>query len=163
MISEQLQKANEHMDIALFLNPNSPYYCGAIGWVYCLIGRLDEGYDLIRKSMKVDFHYPNWFHVGTFLYYTNLKEYDKALIEANQLDKPDLYWTHLIKIVANQKLSLTKQATLHLYNLMEVKPDFFLRPRAFIEALIKSKSLSEEIHETFQAVLKASDISIPTA
>ena len=163
MISDQLQKANEHMDIALNLNPNSPYYSGAIGWVYCLMGRLDEGYDLIRKSMKVDFHYPNWFHMGTFLYYANLKEYDKALIEANQLDKPDLYWTHLIKIVANQKLSLTKQATLHLYNLVEVKPDFFLRPRAFIEALIKSKSLREEIYETFLSVLKASDISIPTA
>ncbi len=163
MISDQLGKANKQFDIALNLNPNSPYYSGGIGWAFCLMGRLDEGYELIRKSIKVDFHYPKWFHVGTFLYFLNRKEYDKALIEANQLDKPDLYWTHLIKIVANEKLSLTKQATLHLQDLMEVKPDFFLRPRAFVEALIKSKPLSDEICDTFQSVVKASDISIPTA
>lgn len=163
MISDQLKKANAQFDLALKLNPHSPYYAGAIGWAYCLMGRLAEGYELIRKSMKVDFHYPKWFHVGTFLYFLDRKEYDKALIEANQLDKPELYWTHLIKVVANQKLSLTKQATLHLQDLMEVKPDFFLRPMAFIEALVKSKPLSQEIFEGFQSVVKASNIAIPTS
>jgi tetratricopeptide (TPR) repeat protein len=163
MISDQIEEAYQHLDIALKLNPNSPYYSGAIGWAYCLMGRLAEGYDRIRESMKLDFHFPKWFHLGTFLYYLDRKEYDKALIEANKLDKPDLFWSHLIKIVANQKLSLTKQATLHLQDLTELKPDFFEKPLAFIQALIKCKALSEEIYNTFLAVVKASRISIPSA
>jgi hypothetical protein len=85
------------------------------------------------------------------------------LIEINQLDKPELYWSHLIKLVANQKLALTKQATIHLQDLMEIKPDFFERPMEFIQALVKSKSLSDEIYKTFQSVVKASNLSIPSA
>jgi tetratricopeptide (TPR) repeat protein len=152
-----------HFEIALKLNPNAPYYAGAIGWAYCMIGKLSEGYELIRNSMLVDFQYPKWYHVGTFLYYLDRKEYDKALIEVNQLDKPELYWSHLIKLVANQKLALTKQATIHLQDLMEIKPDFFERPMEFIQALVKSKSLSDEIYKTFQSVVKASNLSIPSA
>lgn len=101
--------------------------------------------------------------MGTFLYYLDLKEYDKALIEANQLDKSELYWTHLIKLVANQKLSLTKQATIHLQDLMEIKLDFFDRPLAFIQALIKYKPLRDEIYNNLQSVIKASKITIPAA
>lgn len=163
MIGNQVEEALHHFEIALNLNPNAPYYAGAIGWAYCLMGKLSEGYQLIRNSMKVDFQYPKWFHMGTFLYYLDLKEYDKALIEVNQLDKPELYWSHLIKLVANQKLALTKQAAIHLQDLIEIKPDFFDRPMAFIQALVKSKSLSDEIYKTFQSVFKASKISIPSA
>jgi adenylate cyclase len=162
MINGQVKEAIHRFEIALKLNPNAPYYAGAIGWAYCMIDKLSEGYELIRNSMRVDFQYPKWFHMGTFLYYLDRKEYDKALIEVNQLDKPELYWSHLIKLVANQKLALTKQATIHLQDLMEIKPDFFDRPMAFIQALIKSKSLSDEIYNTMQSVVKASKIAIPS-
>jgi tetratricopeptide (TPR) repeat protein len=74
----QVDEALNHFEIALKLNPNAPYYAGVIGWAYCLIGKLSEGYELIRKSMRVDFQYPKWYHVGTFLYYLDRKEYDKA-------------------------------------------------------------------------------------
>jgi adenylate cyclase len=163
MINDQVKEAINHFEIALKLNPNAAYYAGAIGWAYCLMGKLSEGYELIRKSMRGDFQYPKWFHMGLFLYHLDRNEYEKALIEVNQLDKPELYWSHLIKLVACQKLALTKQATIHLQDLMKIKPDFFERPMEFIQALIKSKSLSEDIYETFQSVVKASNISIPSA
>ncbi|MDH4091948.1 MAG: hypothetical protein OEV74_11720 [Cyclobacteriaceae bacterium] len=161
LINDQLDEAEIHFEKALSLNPNALYYSGAIGWAYCLLGKLDEGYSLIRKSMERDFQYPKWFHMGTFLYHLNRGEYSKALIEANKLDKPDLYWSPLIKLVACYKLSLLEQSDAHLNELMEVKPNFFDHPKEYVKALVKSETLSVEILSAVDAVVKASEMSFP--
>jgi len=160
MVDDQLNEAKIHLEKALSLNRNALYYTGAIGWAYSMMNLMDKGFQLIRRSMEIDFQYPKWFHMGTFLYYLDQKEYNKALIEANKLDKPDLYWSSLIKLVACYKLSLFEQASEHLNDLIEIKPDFFDHPREYIKCLVKSDTLSNEILEAVNAVIKSSESSL---
>lgn len=160
LVNDQLNEAERHFKKALSINQNAPYYSGAIGWAYCMMNHLEKGFKLIRRSMKLDFQYPKWFHVGTFLYYLDRKEYNKALIEANLIDKPDLFWSPLTKLVACYKLSLFDQASKHLHDLMEIKPDFFDQSELYVRCLVKSEILSGEILEAVQSVFKLSELSL---
>jgi len=157
LVDNQLEEAKKRFNKALSLNPNAPIYSGTIGFCLCLMMQLENGVKLIRRSMELDFQYPEWLHVGPFLYYLEKKDYDNLLIEANKMVKPVLFWTSLVKLVACQKLKQHEQASKHLYKLKEIKPDFFDRPKEFIRCLVKSEALSTEILDTFNAVLKVTD------
>jgi len=160
MVNDELSESERHLEKAFSLNQNAQYYTGAIGWAYCMMNHLEKGFKLIRRSMETDFQYPKWFHIGTFLYYLDRKEYNKALIEANLVDKPDLFWSPLIKLVACYKLSLFDQAAEHLHNLMEIKPDFFNQSERYVRCLVKSETLGSEILEAVQSVIKSSEFSL---
>ena len=149
--NNQLEKAKQHCEIGLALNPSSVYYAGAIGWLYCLMDKTDLGYQLIQSSIKVDFQYPKWFHIGTFLYFLKKKDYNKALIEANKFDK-QIYLSSLIKLVAYYKLKQYKQALIYLEEIQQLKPDFFNKPIAYIKSLIKAEFAVQEIHESLVSV-----------
>ncbi len=157
LVDNQLEEAGKRFDKALSLNPNAPIYSGTIGFCLCLIMQLDRGFKLVQRSMELDFQYPEWLHVGPFLYYLEKKDYDNVFIEANKMVKPVLFWTSLLKLVACQKLKQHEQASKHLYELKEVNPDFIDRPKEFIRCLVKSEALSTDILETFNAVLNSTD------
>ena len=149
--NNQLAKAKRHCKIGLSLNPNSVYYTGAIGFLYCLMDKQNLGYQLIQRSIEVDFLYPKWFHIGTFLYFLKKKDYNRALIEANKYDK-QIYLSSLIKLVACYKLEQNKQAIIHLGEIRQLKPDFFNMPLAFIKSLIKAEFAVKEIYDSLEAV-----------
>jgi len=157
LVDNQLEEAGKRFDKALSLNPNAPIYSGTIGFCLCLMMHSERGFKLVQRSMEHDFQYPEWLHVGPFLYYLDKKEYDHVFIEANKMVKPVLYWTSLAKLVACQKLKQHEEASKHLYDLKEIKPDFIERPKEFIRTLVKSEALSKEILDTFNAVLNATD------
>ena len=157
LVNDQLEESIVHFQKALSLNPNSIFYSGAVGWAFCLLNKLEEGSRLIRKSMELDFQYPKWFHLGLFLYHMDKKDYNRALVEANQMDAPDLYWGYLLRLVASYKLSLLDSAKEHLIGLTEVKPDFFNRRREYVHCLVKSKILEKEIVESVEAIVRLSE------
>ncbi len=155
MVDNQLEEAEKRFNKALSLNPNAPIYSGTLGFCLCLMMQSERGFKLIRRSMELDFQYPKFLHVGTFLYYLEKKEYDNLFIEANKMDKPVLYWTSLAKLVACQKLNKHEQASKHLHDLKEITPDFFERPKTYIKCLVKSEALSKDILDSFNTVLSA--------
>jgi tetratricopeptide (TPR) repeat protein len=157
LVDNQLEEAGKRFDKALSLNPNAPIYSGTIGFCLCLMTDSERGFKLVRRSMELDFQYPEWLHVGTFLYYLEKKDYDNLFIEAHKMVKPVLYWTSLAKLVACQKLNQHEEASKHLNELKEIKPDFFDRPNEYITCLVKSEALSKEILDAFNVVLNATD------
>ena len=160
MANNQLSKAQWHCEIGLSLNINSVHYAGAIGFLYCLMGKLEKGYQLIQKSIEVDFQYPKWFHIGTFLYFLKKRDYNRALIEANKFDKR-LYWSSLIKLVACHKLLQHQKASTYLEEIKEMKPDFFDMSLDYIKSLVKAKFAVEDIFESFEAVSNHTSETIP--
>ncbi len=158
MVDNQLEEAGKRFDKALSLNPHAPIYSGTLGFCLCLLKQSERGFKLIRRSMELDFQYPKFLHVGTFLYYLEKKDYDNVFIEAHKMDKPVLYWTSLAKLVACQKLNKHEEASKHLHELKEIKPEFIERPKEYIKTLVKSEALSKDILETFQAVLNEAAI-----
>lgn len=160
MVADRLEEAERHFEKTFSLNPNALYYTGAVGWAYCLLGKLEEGFKLVRHSMDIDFQYPRWFHMGPYLYYLNRKEYDKMLIEAMKFDRPELFWTPLLKLVAYHKLDQSRKTEEQLTSLMEIKPDFLLNSEAYVRCLVKSDALRKEILETFHAVRENANVSL---
>ncbi len=154
------QEADKHFQIALQLNPHSLYYPGAIGWAHLIKGDMQAGHPLVKKSMELDYQHPRWFHIGTSVYYLGRKEYHKALLEAEKIQSPDLYWDWLMQLVTCEKLSLTDKALQHLEKLTEVKPDFFERPEAFVRAMIKFEPIVAEILESVSAIMDLADWSL---
>jgi len=157
MVDNQLEEAEKRYNKALALNPNAPIYTGTLGFGLSLMIPSEKSFQLIQRSMELDFQYPKFLHVATFLYYLEKKDYDNLLIEANKMVKPVLFWASLLKLIACQKLNQYEQASKHLYELKDIKPDFFNRPKEFIMTLVKSEALSKEIFDTFNAVLNGTD------
>ena len=125
---------------------------GSAGWVYCLMNQFDPGFKYIRDYMHIDFQYPKWLHIGTFLYYLSRGDYNNMLIEANMLNTEDLFWGPLLKLISYQMLSQPEKARYHLNELLNFKPDFLDRANEYIACLIKSKDLRRTMLEAVQAV-----------
>lgn len=158
MVSNRIEESMKHCKIALSLNPNSIHYSGAIGFLYCLMDQTEKGFHLIRKSIEVDFQYPKWFHVGTFLYFLDKKDYHNALIEANGFDKR-VYWSSLLQLVACHLLQQNQQAMDHLHEIMKIKPDFFDHPREYVRCLVKSENAVAVILDALDEVIRSSESS----
>jgi TolB-like protein len=145
MVGNKLNEAKMHFDKALALNPNSLYFTGSIGWAFCLMGFYDRGFELLKASMKNDLQYPKWFHLATFVYYTKLGDFNQALTEAISLEKPDLYWSPLIRLIAYANLGMEAEAMKQAIILQKLKPDFFDHPAEYISCLIKDVQLRNEM------------------
>lgn len=104
--------------------------------------------------MKIDFQYPKWLHVGTFLYYLDKGDYHNMLIEANMLDTEDLFWNPLLKLISYQKLFQPDQAIQQINDLLEIKPEFFDHSKEYISCLVKSEELSMEMLNAVTDVYK---------
>lgn len=145
MAADRLADAEKHLEIGYSLNRNANNLTGTAGWIYCLMNQFDSGFKLIREYMKIDFQYPKWLHVGTFLYYLDKGDYHHMLIEANMLDTEDLFWNPLLKLISYQKLSQPDQAIQQLNDLLEIKPEFIDNSKEYITCLVKSEELSMEM------------------
>jgi adenylate cyclase len=157
MLDDRIEEAELHLDKAISLNPNGLYHFGSVGWCYCMMGQLDKGFEMIRRSIGIDFQYPKWFHIGTILYYLEKKQYDKILHEANKMNQLEFHWTPLLKLVAYYHLPLKEEADKQFNILCSINPDFVNRPIEYIEVLIKSKAISSEIYKAFCSISRSAN------
>jgi hypothetical protein len=97
----------------------------------------------LKKSIKLNPHYPTYFHHGPFLYYLKHGEYPKALEEAEKFDIPDFYWSHLDKTVAAALLGKSGYASDRLDRVLELHPDFAKHPRYYVSAFVIEEDLIE--------------------
>ena len=152
MLDDRIEDAVVHFEKAISLNPNGLYLIGLVGWSYCMMGRLEKGYEMIRRSMDIDFQYPKWLHMGICLYHLDDKQYDKMLLEATKMDQLDFHWIPLLKLVAYYHLFLKDEADKQFKILCNTHPDFVNRPVDYIKCLVKSEALSSEIYNVFSSV-----------
>jgi len=158
LVADRLSDAKRNLSIGYKLNRNTNNMTGTAGWMYCLMHQMDPGFKMIRDYMRIDFQYPKWLHIGTFLYYLDRADYSNMLIEANMLDIEDLFWNPLLKLIAYQKLSQPALAIQQLADLNKIKPDFLDHSEEYISCLIKSEDLSREMLEAVHAVAEYSTV-----
>jgi hypothetical protein len=65
------------------------------------MGYHKEGIPLLRYSMENDLQYPKWFLLGEFLYHLDGDDFEMALQSALLLNKPDLFWSSLMRLVGH--------------------------------------------------------------
>lgn len=151
-VDNQKDLSLKHIKIALALNPNAPYFIGCIGWCYCLTNEWEKGIELLNRSISLDFKYPKWFHLATFLHFLLLENNHDAYEEASKLNVSGLFWDPLVKLVACQRLNKVDEANEHFSNLIQIKPDFIENSEQLVGHLVKDKSLKEVITKAIQSV-----------
>ncbi len=105
------------------LNANSTML-GQIGLWFSLVGDYKRGIPLIEKAIKNNPYYPKYFHIGYYFYYLEKGDLEKALIESEQIQMPQLFWDPLLRAVILEKLGNVNAAKLALKELLALKPNF---------------------------------------
>ena len=139
------QKFLRHAEVALSLNPNSPYVVGVTGWHTMLFGEWEKGRELLYKGMTLNPLHPTWFYLAPFAYHYNRGEFEQAYHYAEKFNYPELFWDQVMRAVALAKLEDYETAEKVVEELLTLIPDFASRARQLIQGYIKVTEVEDKI------------------
>jgi len=129
------------------LNPNAAYLVGGAAFWVCIAGDFDRGLVNLSRSIKLNPHYPGWFHHAWFLFHLKRGSYPEALAEAERFHMPDFFWSYLDKTVATGLLGRIDAAKVLLDKVKQLHPDFTNHPRYYVSSFVMEKELMEKMLE----------------
>ena len=89
----------EHARKTVALNPNSASEVSGSGFLLAMVGEWGEGLTLLERGMRLNPHYPSWLHFVLFMDHYRREAYEDALVEADRLNLPMLFWDPLIRVI----------------------------------------------------------------
>jgi adenylate cyclase len=111
-------------EIALALNPNAPGPIGFLGWLLALYGEWERGLAILDKGIKLNPHYPGWFHMAPYFNLYLQERYDGAYQEALAFQMPQLFWDPLLRAAALGRSGREQEGARALAELLQLRPDF---------------------------------------
>jgi adenylate cyclase len=140
------------LERTLALNPNHPQSIANCGLFFTMLGAYDRGIELIRKSMRLNPHYPSWYHFCLVLDHYRRKEFELALPEASKFQSPDLFWPPLLRAAVLGQLGRQEDALPEMRELLDRVPDFHERGRQMMRLTVYR---DEHVEMLFDGLLKA--------
>jgi adenylate cyclase len=111
-------------ETALALNPNAPAAIGFLGWLLALYGEWEQGLAILDKGIKLNPHYPGWFHMAPYFFLYHQERYKEAYQEALAFQMPQLFWDPLLRAAALGRLGKENEGAQALAELLHLRPDF---------------------------------------
>jgi adenylate cyclase len=137
-------------ETALALNPNAPAIIGFLGWLLALYGEWEEGQAILEKGIKLNPHYPGWFHLAPFFYYFLQENCEEAYQEALAFQMPQLFWDPLLRAAALGRLGKEQEGARALAELLQLRPDFPTAGPFLISCYAKFPYLVEGLLESLR-------------
>jgi len=75
----QFGQAKTHFERALALNPNDAYLLADVGEFSCHLGRAKEAIEMLKKAMRLNPNYPDWYSRSLAFALFTARRYDEAL------------------------------------------------------------------------------------
>ena len=144
-LAEDSESFREESEIALALNPNSPYTVGAIGYFHAIQGDFDRGLALLDRAIAVCPCHPRWFHSGYVLRRILEHDYEGALTETTNHLPFIGYWDDVVQAAMLGKLGRKDEASQHVERVAQDKPDFCSRARELIGRALKIDPLIDDL------------------
>jgi len=144
-INNEKDRFLNEVEKCLSMNPNSPLRLGNLGQYLSLYGEWERGKLILDRVMQMNVSYPPYLLGATTLFYYRKKEYDKALIEANQNDTP--FWGPMLKAATLGQLNKLSEAEANISHLKQLKPNFEEEATYLISRFIKEDELVEHVIE----------------
>lgn len=135
----------EESEIALSLNPNSPYTVGAIGYFHALRGETDRGLDLLDRAISVSPCHPAWFHAGYVVDDLLRHDYEHALLESQRHLPFMSFWDDVVFAAVLGKLDRRDEAGAHVHRIKARKPDFPTRARELLSRGLKIGEVTADL------------------
>ena len=133
------------MDKLLALNPNDASFLGYAGWAIAWSGQWKRGRALVDKAIKLSPYYPGWWHYPFVVQHYFEGDYQRAIVEAQKLDIPDLFWTPMLYAAIYAQLGRGAEAEAQLAEALRQNPDLAARPRHYLGNYIFPGEVIEQI------------------
>ena len=154
----ELERFRVVANTALTLNPNNALALAELGNYFGYLGELDSSLALTKKAMLLNPHHPSWYYSTIFNYYYHKREYEEALVAAQNWNEPYLYWNQVHLAQAYAMLGRDEEAQAAIARLLELKPDFAMRARQEFEIWNNPEEIIEhELHGLREAGLDIPD------
>ena len=117
------------------MNPNHARILGGCAVAVTQSGAYNTGLDYIERAMKLNPHYPGWYH---FIYYVvnyANENYQEAWTEVQRINIEGLLWHPLLRTAILGKLGRVEEARVYIDDLLQMKPEFPENPREYIRPL----------------------------
>jgi adenylate cyclase len=145
LVYNEKERFYKEADKCLTMHPNSPMRLGTIGFHLSLYGDWERGKSILDKVMGMNVKFPRYYYGATTLYYYREKEFEKALMEANQYDMPSLFWGPMLRVAVLGQLKRIDEAKAHIDHLRLLKPDFEKKAHYLISRYVKEGELIEQV------------------
>ena len=145
LLSDKIDLCLGEADVALALNPNSPNFLGAIGYLLICCGEYERGSSLLRDAIALNHCHPHWFHHGLFIDHFQRGDYENAYREAEMVGYQLGFWDPAIRVAVLGKLGRLSEARAAVPELLSLKPDFERRIRDILPRALKPLVVREEI------------------
>ena len=76
---EQFGQARTHFERALALNPNDAYHLADVAELLCHLGQAQEAVEMLKKAMRLNPNYPDWYSRSLAFALFTARRYDEAL------------------------------------------------------------------------------------
>ena len=137
----------KEVDKCLSMNPISAIRLGSLGHCLSLYGDWEQGKTILDRVMSYNANFPLYYFGSTCLYYYRKKEYNKALVEANQYNIPALFWGPLLRTAVLGQLKSISEAKANIIQLKQLKPNFEEKAQYLISQFVKEEDLAEKVME----------------
>ena len=129
----------------LEMQPNSRMRLGTLGFHLSLYGDWERGKSILDQVMAEKVQFPRYYFGATTLYHYRLREFEQALVEANQYEMPSLFWGPMLRAAVLGQLGRTDEAKVHIDHLKQLKPDFEEKAFYLISRFVKEDELVDQI------------------
>jgi adenylate cyclase len=144
-LSNDLDSFHQEIETALGLNPNSLYTVGSAGYLHVMVGESERGLPLLDRAISANPFYPLWFHTAYFIDHFHRQQYDRALLEIQQYNSVESFWSPLLYVAILGKLGRRAEAKTHIEELMRLKPDFASRAGEILRRSLKFEGIVDEL------------------
>ena len=109
---------------ALELNPSNTNIIATAGMKLAMIGKSDEGLEMLAKALRLNPHIPSWYHSGPFAVHYMHGEYEAALADAKQITTANFMWGPMMRAAAYGQLGRLDEGRQELTELLTIEPNF---------------------------------------
>ena len=133
------------MEATLQLNPGSPYYVGAAGYLLILAGDSRRGRPLLDRAIAINPCHPRWFNHGLCVDYYLNGDYERAHQETLKAAFGIHFWGPLLRAAVLGQLGRTEEAESAASEMLALVPDFESRARDLTSRPILSEAVVDAL------------------
>lgn len=133
------------IEAMLQLNPGSPFYVGAAGYLLVLAGEGERGRALLERAIAMNPFHPPWFNHGLCVYHYQKGDYERAHQETLKAAFGIHFWGPLLRAAVLGQLGRRAEAEAAASELLALVPDFESRARDITSRPILSETIVDSL------------------
>ena len=147
MLKNELDLARSEVDAALALHPESLLFMDLVGYMLLLLGKWDEGEQLVIKAIRLNPFYNVFTRFGIWLNAIRRQDYAKALDESEWTSDVGNFWGPLARAATLGLAGRSVEGRDAVRQLLLIKPDFKQRGQLLIGHYVKFPEIVEQLLE----------------